>query len=229
MELEKAVFERKQWDFSLMEKYGFVRKDEKYVYEKTILNGEFKTVVEVDASGKVQGSIVDLSLDEEYENWKIASVRGEFVGKVREAYSTILEEIAANCMHPSFFVSAQANRVAEWILREYGDRPESVFRNAPGHGLFRHPESQKWYGLILTIDLAALTGTKRNGEILNLKIDPAESGTIRERKGIFPAYHMHKQKWISVVLDGSVDDAFLFHLIATSRLLAAKGENRSKR
>lgn len=68
MELEKAVFERKQWDFSLMEKYGFVRKDEKYVYEKTILNGEFKTVVEVDASGKVQGSIVDLSLDEEYEN-----------------------------------------------------------------------------------------------------------------------------------------------------------------
>ena len=31
-------------------------------------------------------------------------------------------------------------------------------------------------------------------------------GTLREEPGFFPAYHMSKDSWITVALDGSVSD-----------------------
>lgn len=43
-------------------------------------------------------------------------------------------------------------------------------------------------------------------DIVNLKCDPVLIGSLRNENGIFSAYHMSKDKWISVALDGSVDD-----------------------
>ena len=43
-------------------------------------------------------------------------------------------------------------------------------------------------------------------DVVNLKCDPVLIGSLRMEKGIFPDYHMSKDKWISVALDGSVDD-----------------------
>ena len=40
--------------------------------------------------------------------------------------------------------------------------------------------------------------------------------SLIDRQGIFPAYHMNKQHWISVVLDKNTDKAMLFDLIEMS-------------
>lgn len=229
MEFEEEIFARRRWDFDLMENYGFRSYGEERRYEERLMNGDFKAIVEVDAFGSIKGTIIDLSLGEEYENWKIPSVRGEFVQKIRDEYRGMLKRIAEKCMRPSFFFSAQANRLAERIVREYGDYPETVFENSPGHGLFRNPENRKWYALVLRIDLTGMTGEKRIGEILNLKIEPEKRESILAKEGIFPAYHMNKMKWVSVVLDGRVDDEFVFDLIAISRRLSSERKNRSKR
>ena len=39
---------------------------------------------------------------------------------------------------------------------------------------------------------------------LNVKCEPVLIGSLRERPGFHPAYHMNKDKWITVRLDGSV-------------------------
>ena len=41
-------------------------------------------------------------------------------------------------------------------------------------------------------------------------------GSLRLEQGFFPAYHMNKDKWISVALDGSVDDEQLMFLLDMS-------------
>ena len=43
-------------------------------------------------------------------------------------------------------------------------------------------------------------------KVVDFKCDPILIGTLREEPGFFPAYHMSKDSWITVALDGSVSD-----------------------
>lgn len=49
------------------------------------------------------------------------------------------------------------------------------------------------------------------------KIDDRMFHDILTREpGIFPAYHMNKEHWITVLLDGTVEEEKIFELIDTS-------------
>ena len=39
-------------------------------------------------------------------------------------------------------------------------------------------------------------------DILNVKCDPILIGSLRSKPGFLPAYHMNKDKWLTVLLDG---------------------------
>ena len=53
-------------------------------------------------------------------------------------------------------------------------------------------------------------------EVGDFKCDPILIGTLREEPGCFPAYHMSKDSWITVALDGSVSDDKIKMLLDTS-------------
>ena len=53
-------------------------------------------------------------------------------------------------------------------------------------------------------------------DVINLKCDPMFKDTIIDNRGIFPAYHMNKEHWISIFLDGSVKFKDIKMLIALS-------------
>ncbi|WP_197682114.1 MmcQ/YjbR family DNA-binding protein [Phoenicibacter congonensis] len=41
-------------------------------------------------------------------------------------------------------------------------------------------------------------------DALNIKCDPMMIGSLRMKEGFFPAYHMNKENWISILLDSTV-------------------------
>lgn len=45
-----------------------------------------------------------------------------------------------------------------------------------------------------------------NINVVNLKSDPLIIGSLTLDKGIYPPYHMNKNHWITVCLDGSVEE-----------------------
>lgn len=53
-------------------------------------------------------------------------------------------------------------------------------------------------------------------EIINLKCDPGLVGSLRGKPGFHPAYHMNKEKWITVRLDGSVPEEEIKKLVDLS-------------
>ena len=55
-----------------------------------------------------------------------------------------------------------------------------------------------------------------NDSILNVKCDPMLAGALRAQEGFHPAYHMNKEKWLTIRLDGSVPDAEIEKLIDLS-------------
>jgi len=70
--------------------------------------------------------------------------------------------------------------------------------------VFRHTDNRKWFGIMMKIPYRTL-GMNRDGEtdIVNVKCDPVLMGSFRGRPGFCPAYHMNKDKWITILLDGS--------------------------
>ena len=67
----------------------------------------------------------------------------------------------------------------------------------------------------------------RRGEIsvVNLKCDTRLIGSFRQEPGIFPGWHMNKAHWLSVVLDGTVEDEKIRFLVDMSYELTRKRGN----
>ena len=94
----------------------------------------------------------------------------------------------------------------------------------------RHGVDGKWFGLFMQVSRNRI-GLSGQGKVnvLNLKIEPEESYTVREiYSSILPAYHMNKRHWISVILDGSIPNDFCELLIGKSYdLTKPKGKRKS--
>lgn len=105
----------------------------------------------------------------------------------------------------------------------YGTEPDYPFSDKYNSAVLRHSDTRKWYGIVLNVSpkVFGLSGDKKV-DVINLKIDPLMMGSFLDEKGIFPAYHMSKTCWISVLLDGSVDADTLAFLIDISFELTAK-------
>lgn len=94
-------------------------------------------------------------------------------------------------------------QLTELILERYSADQDSPFLKYPELVVFRHPNSRKWFALLMRIAKNKL-GLDGDGmiDVLNVKCDPLLIGSLREEPGIFPAYHMSKANWITLAIDG---------------------------
>jgi predicted DNA-binding protein (MmcQ/YjbR family) len=119
----------------------------------------------------------------------------------------------------------QANIVVKHIKSEYGANPEFLWPDrSPDHAVFRHSSNKKWFALVATISSKSL-GIKEDKaiDIINLKFDKNQTYDFAETSDhIFPAYHMNKNNWITIWLDGTLPNRLIFELIKRSYLLSDK-------
>ena len=110
----------------------------------------------------------------------------------------------------------------KYIAEAYSTVPDFPWESTPDAAVYRHENNRKWFALVMTIPKARL-GIRSDGmiDIVNLKCDPRLVGSLRSEPGIFPAYHMNKDKWLSVALDGSADDEQIKMLLDMSFELTA--------
>ena len=94
-----------------------------------------------------------------------------------------------------------------YLTDTYGTTGEHLFARYPGFQVFRRGGNKKWFAVLMDIPGEKL-GLMRDGEIsvVNLKCDPRFIGSFRMEQGIFPGWHMNKSHWITVALDGTVED-----------------------
>lgn len=105
--------------------------------------------------------------------------------------------------------------IFEWCRQRNGTEPDYPWND--GNAVLRHSDNNKWYGVVIEVDQSKL-GIPGNGkvDILNLKCDPVLVGSLRMQPGFYPAYHMNKENWISVLLDGPTPDEEINELLALS-------------
>ncbi len=224
---ETEPFLRRTADFSRLEPFGFVRAADGWHYCEPFLDSAFSAKIRIDPDGAVFGTVIDNDLGEEFLPIRTEREVGAYVGAVREGYAAVLKRIADACFVPEAFLFPQTNRIAKALFARYGERPDHPFLKLPSAAVFRFPETRKWYGLVMTLPRATVTGEPAEDsptvEVLNCKIDPVREPELLRQNGIFPGYHMKRPDWISIVLDGSVPDELVLDLLAASRVFAMRG------
>ncbi len=228
---EKEPFLRRVVRPDALEPFGFVQTPDGYRYAEPFLDGAFRAEILIDEAGGVYGSVVDCDLEEEYLPIRTEAGVGAFVGSVREGYQAILSRIAAQCFMEEPFIFPQTNRIALALERRYGDRFDHPFRTAKTYAAFRHPDTRKWYGLVMDLKRSIFTHepkeTAPTVEAINLKIQPERFAELTAKDGIYPAYHMKRPEWISVLLDETVPDEAVLALLEESRRFAERGGRKA--
>lgn len=93
------------------------------------------------------------------------------------------------------------------MLEKYGVTGDNPFAEFDSTLVFRHASNRKWFALLMTISKRKLgLSSDEEIDVVNIKCPQEIIDSMWQENGIFPAYHMNRAHWLSLCLDGSVDD-----------------------
>ncbi len=107
----------------------------------------------------------------------------------------------------------------KYIKKKYKAEPEYLWHQYPDYAVFRHADNNKWFALVAPVERNKLAGLEGEEvvDIINVKVDDIffRDMLIKE-EGIVPAYHMNKQHWVTILLDGTVPEQRIHDLLQMS-------------
>lgn len=88
-----------------------------------------------------------------------------------------------------------------YVEEKYKVKPDYPWDKLENHAALRHKENNKWFGLFMGIteEKLGLEG-KRIINVINLKVRKEYIDIYKQRRGVYKAYHMNKDNWVTVNL-----------------------------
>lgn len=106
--------------------------------------------------------------------------------------------------------------IFEYVKKQYGTIPEFLWSSSPDSAVLRH-HNGKWYAVIMNVERSKLgLDGDDTVEIMDVKCDPEMTGMIIQTYGFLPGYHMNKQHWITILLDGTVGESKILDFLDMS-------------
>lgn len=115
--------------------------------------------------------------------------------------------------------------VLRYIKEQYDVEPEFLWARSPNNAAFRHKGSRKWFAALLMDTPRRVLQLPGEGcvDILDVKCDPKLLGSLLDGQRYLPGYHMNKEHWVTLLLDGSLALQELSPLIDMSYQMTAGG------
>ena len=214
------IFKAYQFNSKKAKEYGFIENQGVWTFSSTILQGDFLMIVTVE-DGVLALQVYDQETDDLYPQVHMESMRGTFVGSVREACLAVLYGIRKACFEVQEFLCPQTKRIMALVQEKYGNQLEYLWEKSPDTAVLRHEDNQKWYAILMRIPWDRLDkGREGLVEAVNLKHD--QVADLLSQNGIYPAFHMNKRYWISLPLDNTLTDEKVLELFDRSWFLTSK-------
>ena len=198
--------------------YGFSRTEAGLELKKE-LPGVGLYAVFVIAGKSFEVNVFDADTDEEYLPFNVLDNITGFVTGIREQVEDLVQEIKEKCL----LNSNMKLRLMEYCERKFGTEPEAPWEDSPDAYTFKTAKRNKWYALFMTIPYKSL-GLVAKGmlDVVNIKLPPEKVLDLIDRVHFYPAYHMNKKHWITIVLDKEVDEPLVQQLLEESYGLVEK-------
>ena len=99
----------------------------------------------------------------------------------------------------------------EYCLNTYGTSPDYPFDDWMESAVLRHTDNRKWYAIVMRVSRRKFGfDSDEVIDVVNLKLPTEMFGSFGAADGVYPAYHMNKLHWISVLLPDAPDDVVQF-------------------
>ena len=99
----------------------------------------------------------------------------------------------------------------EHCLSTYGTLPDYPFDDWMESAVLRHMDNRKWYAVVMKVSRCKFGfDSDEVIDVVNLKLPIEMFGSFGAVDGVYPAYHMNKLHWISVLLPDAPDDVVRF-------------------
>ena len=205
-----------------LEAEGFATADgATYTMSPTVSAGAFRADITLSlVEQTLTVHLFDTETGEKYALFDMPSSHGAFVASLREEVQLLIDDIKSKC----FESKDLKDDYISWIKNQFGAEPDFPWPDTPDYCVFRCP-NEKWFALVMRIKYKqlGLTGDE-NVWVVNMKADQAEIPNLIDHKSIFPAWHMNKKHWITVLLTAVTDFEKLCELTLKSYELVSKSK-----
>lgn len=93
----------------------------------------------------------------------------------------------------------------------FGTTPDCPFENDFDTTVLRHCDSKKWYAITMKVPKHKFgLDSDEIIDVVNMKIPLEMNGSFSKAEGVYPAYHMNKLHWVSVLLPYTDDELVQF-------------------
>lgn len=93
----------------------------------------------------------------------------------------------------------------------YGTSPDYPFDEDFETAMLRHADNRKWYALVMRVSRRKFGFDNDEViDVVNLKLPTEMFGSFGAADGVYPAYHMNKLHWISVLLPDAPEEVVQF-------------------
>lgn len=138
---------------------------------------------------------------------------GSFVNQIRSDVDEVVYQVIESC----YQLKDYRERVFDFVRAELNTKLETPWDKHPEFYVMKTANRQKWYGLMMRISYQLLD-PQQSGivDVLNLKAPPLKIVDLIDYQTFYPAYHMNKKHWVSVVVDEKINLKQLQALIRQS-------------
>ena len=99
----------------------------------------------------------------------------------------------------------------KYCLSTYGTSPDYPFDEDFETAVLRHTDNRKWYAIVMRVSRRKFgIDSDEVIHVVNLKLPTEMFCSFGAPDGVYPAYHMNKLHWISVILPDAPDDVVQF-------------------
>ena len=93
----------------------------------------------------------------------------------------------------------------------YSTAPDYPFEDDFETAVLRHTDNRKWFAIVMQVSRRKFgLDSDEIIDVVNLKLPTEMFGSFGAADGVYPAYHMNKLHWISVLLPDAPNDVVKF-------------------
>ena len=116
----------------------------------------------------------------------------------------------------------------EYCFNRYGTSPDYPFDEDFETAVLRHADNRKWYAIVMRVSRRKFGfDSDEMIDVVNLKLPTEMFGSFGAADGVYPAYHMNKLHWISVLLPDAPEETVQF--LVNVSFEATKVKDKKKR
>ena len=99
----------------------------------------------------------------------------------------------------------------DYCHNKFGTSPDYPFDEDLETAVLRHADNRKRFALLMQVSRRKFGfDSDKTVDVVNLKLPFEMFGSFGKADGVYPAYHMNKLHWISVLLSDATDETIAF-------------------